>query len=70
VLDAGLLVDRSSRKRIGIRNWDFREKQPAERLDRSVGDEHVMTLMAQPARSERHLRYQMRWTTWPPLSKA
>ena len=43
MLDAGLLVDRSSRKRIGIRNWDFREKQPAERPDRSVGDEHVIS---------------------------
>ena len=30
MLDAGLLVDRSSRKRISILNWDFRENQPAQ----------------------------------------
>src|SRR6516164_2184900 len=37
-------VDRSSRKRIGILNWDFCKNQPAERHHLRVSGEHVATV--------------------------
>ena len=56
------LVDRLSRKRIGILNWDFREKQPTERRNRGVGHEHVVAIDVFP-------RHSLRWGRNPDAAR-